>query len=306
MSLLNRRAFITGVAGTAGALAAGASTSAKPQSVSSRTSTSDPGAHTRAGEIDWYYELTGRGSAVVLIPSGEGDCTSFRKVAMSLSSEFRVLTFDMPGFSRSSDPADFANYSMSRAAGEIAALLDALGLPPATIYGCSSGGHVALCLAAEHRALVRNVVVHEVAGMPNIAVPDLAAPAVTASLPSLPDSEIIRICKDRFRNELNEIPAPWDALGEAFHHRLERNYVTWARRYLVPGRWRTFTTADLRQRPITWTVGALTPAQRAISNVAAARDAGLQIGLLPCRHFPQVTIPQVLASHIAGVARGAA
>jgi pimeloyl-ACP methyl ester carboxylesterase len=73
-----------------------------------------------------------------------------------------VLTFDMPGFSRSSDPPDFANYSMGRAAHEVAGLVRALGLGPATFYGCSSGGQVALCLTAEHSDLVRNVAVHEV------------------------------------------------------------------------------------------------------------------------------------------------
>jgi hypothetical protein len=30
----------------------------------------------RVDGIDWYCELQGNGPAVVLIPSGEGDCTS--------------------------------------------------------------------------------------------------------------------------------------------------------------------------------------------------------------------------------------
>jgi len=31
---------------------------------------------------------------------------------------------------------------------------------------------------------------------------------------------------------MNENADAWDALGEAFHKRLERNYVTWVRRYV--------------------------------------------------------------------------
>jgi len=57
---------------------------------------------------------------------------------------------------------------MTRAAAEIAALVRALDFGPATFYGCSSGGHIALCLAAEHRDLVRKVVVHEVAGLATV------------------------------------------------------------------------------------------------------------------------------------------
>src|SRR4029434_6726778 len=104
----------------------------------------------RVDSIDWYCELRGRGPTIVLIPSGEGDCGSFERVATSLSGTFTVLTFDMPGFSRSSDPPNFVDYSLSRAASEVAALVRSLGLGPATFYGCSSGGVVALCLTADH------------------------------------------------------------------------------------------------------------------------------------------------------------
>jgi len=53
------------------------------------------------GDIDWYCERRGGGPAVVLIPSGEGDCENFAAVAERLAAEFTVLTFDTPGFSRS-------------------------------------------------------------------------------------------------------------------------------------------------------------------------------------------------------------
>ena len=246
--------------------------------------------------IDWYCELRGRGPSIVLIPSGEGDCGSFEKVAVSLSAQFTVLTFDMPGFSRSGDPPDFSNYSMSRAAGEIAALVRALGLRPSTFYGCSSGGHIALCLAVEHAELVRNIVVHEVAN-------GMRSASADNPLTALADDELIEVCKKRFRNELNEAPEAWDALGRAFHDRLERNYVTWVRHYFGPTRFRTFAPDDLRGRAVTWTIGGLSPADRFIDNKRVAAAAGLHVGTLPCRHFPQVSIPDVLANHIAGVTR---
>ena len=257
--------------------------------------TGNIGLRRQVDSITWYYELRGRGPTVVLIPSGEGDCGSFEKVAVPLSREFTVLTFDMPGFSRSSDPPDFAEYSMAQAAGEVAALVRSLGLAPATFYGCSSGGQVALSLVADHSNLVRNAVVHEVP----------LPPGRRSDLTKLTDPEIVRTCKELFRNDLNENTAAWDALGEAFHKRLERNYVTSVHRY-VGGSWilRNFTVDELRRRPVTWTIGGLTPAARFFSNVLAAHAAGIQIGLLMCKHFPQVSIPDVLVDHIRKAGRG--
>jgi pimeloyl-ACP methyl ester carboxylesterase len=54
--------------------------------------------------IDWYCQQQRDGPAVVLVPSGEGDCTPFDPVVARLADEFSVLTFDMPGFSRTGDP----------------------------------------------------------------------------------------------------------------------------------------------------------------------------------------------------------
>jgi pimeloyl-ACP methyl ester carboxylesterase len=219
----------------------------------------------RVDSIDWYCESRGRGPVVVLIPSGEGDCGSFESVAALLSAEFTVLTFDMPGFSRSSDPPDFANYSMSQAATEVAALVRSLGFGPATFYGCSSGGQVALRLAAEHSDLVRNVAVHE--------VPLSPAPMISR-LMLLTNEEVVRTCKDLFKSQMNENAEAWDALGETFHGRLERNYVTWVRRYVGQNHLlRSFTSEELRRRPVTWTIGGLTPAVAFFENVVTAHTS---------------------------------
>src|SRR4030095_10556908 len=121
-------------------------------------------------EIEWYCERRGNGPTIVLIPSGEGDCANFATVADALAGEFTVLTFDTPGFSRSSAPSE--SVSALLLAGQIASLVTSLGLAPATFYGCSSGGIAALSLAADHAEVVRNVIVHEAALMRDIAWPD--------------------------------------------------------------------------------------------------------------------------------------
>ena len=102
---------------------------------------------------------------------------------------------------------------------------------------------------------------------------------------------------------MNESQEAWDALGEAYHELLKRNYVTWVRRYLAPDRFRAFSPRDLQQRPVTWTIGRLSlNAERFAANFAVAKAAGITVGWLPCRHFPQVSIPDQLADHIAAVA----
>jgi pimeloyl-ACP methyl ester carboxylesterase len=252
--------------------------------------------------ISWYCELRGSGAPVVLIPSGEGDCGSFAKVAALLSTDFRVLTFDMPGFSRSSDPPNFDNYSISQAASEVAALVRALDLHPATVYGCSSGGQIALRLASEQPNLVRRAVVHEVAPAARVPSSDASAPPLGIS-PNGTDAEIILACKDLFRNGMNEDAEAWDALGEEFHRRLERNYVTWVRRYFGIPDMRMPTPEELNRRPVTWTIGGLSDPAAFANNLAAAQAAGIEVGRLMCRHFPQVSIPTALADHIGKAAR---
>lgn len=245
------------------------------------------------GGIRWYCERHGQGPTVVLIPSGEGDCGSFAKTANELARDFTVLTFDMPGFSRSSDPPNFDNYSMAQAASEVGSLVRSLGLAPATFYGCSSGGHVALNLAVDHSDLVRSVVVHEVPLSPSPGI---------RQLQRLPDEQLVNVCRDLFRNQLNENPEAWNALGAEFHARLDRNYVTWIRKYVSNEQvFRIFTADDLRGRPITWTIGGLTPAAVFFDNATLACAAGLSVGILMSKHFPQVSVPEALADHIRKV-----
>jgi len=248
------------------------------------------------GEIDWYCELLGSGPTIVLIPSGEGDCANFAAVADALSDEFTVLTFDTPGFSRSSAPP--ASIHPLLLAGQIAGLVSSLDLAPATFYGCSSGGIAALSLAADHPEIVRNIVVHEAALVKDVAWPE-AARARFVQLGNLDDDGIVKACKDWFRNGMNSNPAAWDALGPDYHQRLEKNYVTWVRRYgSASGEFPSYGREALTRRPIAWSIGGFSEVHFAISNLRVARRGDIDVEILTCKHFPQVEIPEVLASHI--------
>jgi hypothetical protein len=112
-------------------------------------------------------------------------------------------------------------------------------------------------------------------------------------------SDLVQACKDLFRNQINNNSQAWDALGGGHQQRLEQNYVTWVRRYMKPGTSdRSYSADELTRRPIAWSVGGFSPIWAMISNVRVAQRAGIEIEIFKGRHFPQVEIPDFLASHI--------
>jgi pimeloyl-ACP methyl ester carboxylesterase len=256
----------------------------------------------RVEGIDWYCQQQGAGPTIVLVPSGEGDCTSFDPVAAQLADRFSILTFDMPGFSRTSAPPDPRDLTPVKAADQVAALVRSLGIDKASFYGCSSGGAVVLLLIAGHPDIVTNGIVHEVAI--NTDYRSGKSQSLLPSLCALTDDEIVEQCKVIFRELMNDDPAAWDALGQDYHARLERNYVTWVRSYVnYSGPGPAYQAADFTNRPLEWTIGGLTPAMTFFSNVRIAASLGILLNLLPCKHFPQVSIPDLLTDHIRRSAR---
>lgn len=252
----------------------------------------------RAAGIDWYCEQRGAGPAIVLVPSGEGDCSSYEQVARLLADSFTVLTFDMPGFSRSSEPK--AEPWPQGAPGQIAELVSSLGIERASFYGCSSGGAFVLGLALDHADIVRNAMIHEMA-MVNTFPPEQIRAML--SLVALDDASIMAANRkmsvgSTLGDDLTKFES-YQALGQDYRDRVERNMVTWIRRYVGQGGWRTeYNPADLAGRPIDWTIGGFTPAQFFFGNVLLACRAGLPISWLPCRHAPHLTIPNELAAHL--------
>jgi pimeloyl-ACP methyl ester carboxylesterase len=251
----------------------------------------------KAADIDWYCELRGSGPPVVLIPSGEGDCGSFARVAEALAADFTVLTFDMPGFSRSGPSPGFGRVTAGMLAEQVATLVSSLRLAPAAFYGCSSAGLAVLTLVAQYPALVRNALIHEAALLKDSRPPE--ASTALFALNDLDDADIVKQCKELFRVRLNSNAEAWDAIGEQYHQRLERNYVTWVRHYLWAGLAdQEYTAEDLAHRPISWSVGGLTEGWIVPANLRVANRGKIEVQVLPCKHFPQVEIPEVLTTRI--------
>ena len=112
--------------------------------------------------------------AVVLLHAGVADRRMWDAVVPSLQHRFRVVRPDLRGYGDSPlslDDADGGGYTN---AGDVAALLDELGIEDAAVVGASFGGQVALELATAHPARVRELVLlcPAAPGVPDTAASD--------------------------------------------------------------------------------------------------------------------------------------
>ena len=92
-----------------------------------------------SADIQLYYEDRGSGKPVILVhgwPLSGGSWE--RQSAMLLQSGFRVVTYDRRGFGRSSAPE--GGYEYDTLAGDLAKLIDKLGIQNAAVVGFSMGG----------------------------------------------------------------------------------------------------------------------------------------------------------------------
>jgi valacyclovir hydrolase len=112
-----------------------------------------------------YYECTGRGDAVLLLPGWAGSITEFGRLRSELSMGFRVIAADLPGCGRSEpQPRQYAPTFYLDDAHTFRALLDALDVEAAHLVGFSDGGEVALLMASLEPGRALSVVTWGAAG----------------------------------------------------------------------------------------------------------------------------------------------
>ena len=99
-------------------------------------------AYATVNGVRLFYELSGRGDPIVLIPGLGLDHTYFRYAIPELERHFRVLAYDPRGTGQSDRPA--GQYSMELWAEDLRRLLAGLNISEAHIVGSSLGGCVAL------------------------------------------------------------------------------------------------------------------------------------------------------------------
>lgn len=109
-----------------------------------------------------FYEVSGSGPLLILIPGASGTGESFRPLASHLISQHQVVTYDRRGFSRSSldGPQDY-EHRLATDADDVRRLIEHLTDQPAMVFGSSSGAIVALEVLARFPERVQTLVAHE-------------------------------------------------------------------------------------------------------------------------------------------------
>ncbi|MEK6288387.1 MAG: alpha/beta hydrolase [Acidobacteriota bacterium] len=107
----------------------------------------------QTARLNIYYELHGDGEPLLLIRGLGSTSDGFKAQVDGLSPHFRVISFDNRCVGRSDQPQE--PFTIADMADDTAALLDALGIESAHVFGVSLGGMVAQELVLRHPKKVR-------------------------------------------------------------------------------------------------------------------------------------------------------
>src|SRR5947209_8407410 len=125
-------------------------------SIGSTNDTKGTGRYAEVDGLNLYFETHGAGRPLILLHGGLGSGEMFGPVLPLLAERHQVITPDLQGHGRTADierPID-----VRLMAGDIAALIDHLGLDTPDLVGYSLGGGVALHTAAKYPGKVRRLV----------------------------------------------------------------------------------------------------------------------------------------------------
>lgn len=108
-----------------------------------------------------FYQVSGSGPVLLLIPGGPADHHTFTAITPELAEHYTVVAYDPRGLSSSPMDDSDAPITAETQADDASRLLSAVGSEPACVLGCSGGGITALALAVLHPEQVRGLVAHE-------------------------------------------------------------------------------------------------------------------------------------------------
>lgn len=225
-----------------------------------------------------------------------GDGGHFERVAEFLSEEFAVVSYDRRGNGRSPRPPGWDTTSPEEQADDATALLTALGLAPATIFGTSSGGLFALCLLIRHPEAVRGAILHEPALFSLFDDPGAVRRTVGAAVKEAMDSGGPPAALERFVRLV-----AGDASWHKFDPRLRERMLASAGTYfgVEVGRFDAWLPDDEALAAIAAPVQVLV-SEQSHSFFAQAADRladrlGVKTTRTPGTHFPYLDHPRELA-----------
>jgi non-heme chloroperoxidase len=107
------------------------------------------------------YVVQGSGDAIVVVHGSLGDFRSWSEKFAPLGDHYRVISYSRRAHHPNAWPADYTQCLPSVHADDLAALIDALGVGPAHLFGHSYGGLVSLVLASRRPELIRTLILGE-------------------------------------------------------------------------------------------------------------------------------------------------
>jgi aminoacrylate hydrolase len=108
------------------------------------------------GDATLYYEDTGRGEPLLLVPGLSGRGSFWASQVTDFARDFRVIVHDHRGTGRSTHSR--IRYSVEQMADDVLRLMDALGVESAHLVGHSTGGAIGQALALDHPRRIRSLV----------------------------------------------------------------------------------------------------------------------------------------------------
>ncbi|HEX4833777.1 MAG TPA: alpha/beta hydrolase [Trebonia sp.] len=112
----------------------------------------------RANDIDIYYEVTGTGAPLVLIPYLAADQACYAYQVAEYAEHFTCYTVDLRGAGRTDKPK--GTYTTELLADDVAAFMQAAGIERAHVSGLSLGAAVGMWLAGKYPDKVASLSLH--------------------------------------------------------------------------------------------------------------------------------------------------
>jgi pimeloyl-ACP methyl ester carboxylesterase len=110
----------------------------------------------KVGDINLYYEVHGKGEPLVLIMGYGLRGGHWSEIRDKLAGEYSVIVPDNRGTGRSDKPE--MPYTATMMAGDVAGLLDVLGIGAASVFGYSLGGMIAQEFALSYPERLDNLI----------------------------------------------------------------------------------------------------------------------------------------------------
>jgi pimeloyl-ACP methyl ester carboxylesterase len=149
-----------------------------------------------AGGLRQHAVIGGDGPPLLLVHGWPENWYAWRMVMPALARDFQVIAVDQRGIGLTDKPQD--GYDTGTLAGDLVALMDALGHQRFAVVGHDTGLIISYALAADHSDRVDRLVLVEVPGPPGVA------PSPPLFVPEPINNRLWHIPFNRVNDELTE------------------------------------------------------------------------------------------------------